>query len=68
MSVRMQSSDPRHAAAPEVLFASGVVPSDALDQFAPLKNGFLIRLRVAGSGDVSAVQVIVNWKALVKPH
>jgi serine/threonine protein kinase len=66
MSVRMPASDPRQAAAPEVLFNSGVVPSDAIDQFAPLKNGFLIRLPVAGSADASAVQVIVNWKALVK--
>ena len=66
MSVRVPGSDPRQAAAPEVLFTSGVVPSDALDQFAPLKNGFLIRLPVASRADAGAVQVIVNWKALLK--
>jgi serine/threonine protein kinase len=65
MSVRTPGSDPRRAAAPEVLFTTGMVPSDALDQFAPLREGFVLRQPASGGGDAAAVQVIVNWKALV---
>jgi serine/threonine protein kinase/Tol biopolymer transport system component len=65
MVVAMAGSDPRKAAAPEVLFSTGVVPSDALDQFTPLKTGFLVRAPVA-AGEATAVQVIVNWRTLLR--
>jgi hypothetical protein len=65
MAVRMPASDPRHAAAPEALFPTGLVPSEALDQYEPTRDGFVIRTPVAGGSDAAAIQVIVNWRALV---
>jgi len=62
-AVRMMDSDPRRAAAPEPLFTTGIVPSDSLDQFAPLGDQFLVRTPVTGGGDTPTVQVLVNWKA-----
>ena len=66
MVVRMPASEPRRAAAPEALFATGIVPSDALDQFAPLRDGFVLRVPVRSAAEASAVQVIVNWPALIR--
>ena len=65
MAVRIPGSDPRQATAPVSLFATGVAPSDALDQFTPMGNGFLVRVPVVAGADSAAVQVIVNWKALI---
>jgi len=68
MAVRMPSSDPRQAAAPQILFATGLVASDALDQYAPTRNGFVIRAPVSAGADAGAVQVVSNWKALAAPR
>jgi len=65
MAAKMPDSDPRRAAAPEPLFMTGVVPSDSLDQFAPLRDQFLVRSPVTGGGDTPTVQVLVNWTASV---
>ncbi|OFW05701.1 MAG: hypothetical protein A3H96_11640 [Acidobacteria bacterium RIFCSPLOWO2_02_FULL_67_36] len=64
MSVKMPESDPRRAAAPEALFLTGLVPSDALDQYAPTSAGFVIRAPASAGADASAVQVVVNWTSL----
>jgi Tol biopolymer transport system component len=64
MAVSLPGSDPRRARAPEVLFSTGLVPSDALDQYAPTKNGFVMRAPVSAGVDAGAVQVIVNWPSL----
>jgi Tol biopolymer transport system component len=62
MAVTMPGSDPNRASAPQVLFNSGLQPSDALDQIAPMSNGFLLRLPKIRTPDAAAVQVIVNWR------
>lgn len=62
MSVPMPQSDPRRAAAPHVLHRTGLQPSDAIDQYAVMAGGFLMRSPRAGASEESAVQVIVNWK------
>jgi Tol biopolymer transport system component len=64
MSATLPQSDPRGASTPAVLFASGVAPSDALDQYAPLRDGFLIRMPLSVASEDAAVQVVINWK----PH
>lgn len=61
MSVTMRDSDPRTAAAPVALFSTGVMASDSLDQFAPVREGFLLRVQTSAA-DAAAVQVLINWK------
>jgi len=65
MAARIPDSDPRRAAAPEALFPTTLVPSDATDQFAVLREGFLIRMPVTTTVDPTPVQAVVNWKAIV---
>jgi Tol biopolymer transport system component len=65
MSVRVPGSDPRRAAAPEPLFSTGFIPSDAIDQYTPLGDGFILRAPVSAGADAAAVQVIVNWTSLI---
>jgi hypothetical protein len=63
MAVAIPGSDPNRASAAQPLFNSGLQPSDALDQMAPMANGFLLRLPRARTPDAAAaVQVIVNWR------
>lgn len=64
MSVKMAESDPRRAAAPEALFQTGLVPSDAIDQYAPSSAGFIVRAPLSPGADAAAVQVVVNWTSL----
>jgi serine/threonine protein kinase/Tol biopolymer transport system component len=63
MAVRTPGNDPRQASAPAALFATGLVPSDALDQYAPTTNGFIVRTPVSAGPDAAAVQVLINWTA-----
>jgi eukaryotic-like serine/threonine-protein kinase len=65
MAVRMPGSDPRQAGAPEPLFQTGLMPSDAIDQYAPTRDGFIIRAPVSAGADALAVQVVLNWKTLL---
>ena len=62
MSVPMPQSDPRQAGAPHALYRTGLQPSDAIDQYAVMTGGFLIRAPRPGASEDSAVQVIINWK------
>ena len=62
MTVALPGSDPQRAAAPQMLFNTGLQPSDAIDQIAPLTHGFLLRRPRPGASEPEAVQVIVNWK------
>ena len=65
-AVRMPGSDPRQAAAPEVLFPAGFTPSDALDQYTPMGEGFILRAPVSVGAEATAVQIVTNWKALIR--
>jgi Tol biopolymer transport system component len=64
MSVSMPDSDPRRAAAPRVLFETGLEASPAYDQFAVGPDGkrFLFRqLDRADQASGSPIHVLVNW-------
>jgi len=64
MSVSMPDSDPRRAAAPRVLFETGLEASPAYDQFAVGPDGerFLFRLLDrADQASGSPIHVLVNW-------
>jgi Tol biopolymer transport system component len=65
MSVHIPGGDPRRAKAAEALFSTGLAVSDSLDQYAPVRNGFVIRAPIAAGADATAVQVVINWKSLV---
>jgi serine/threonine protein kinase len=65
MAVRMKDSDPRTAAAPVSLFATGLAPSDSLDQFAVVRDGFLLRVPVSAAADAAAIQVLTKWQGSV---
>jgi Tol biopolymer transport system component len=65
MTVQLPGSDPRRAKAPEALFPTGLIVSDSLDQYAPVRDGFIVRAPISGGADASAVQVVVNWKGLI---
>ena len=63
MAVTMPQSDPRQAGAATPLFATGLIPSNALDQFAVGRDRFLVRVPVSGDANAAAIQVVVNWPA-----
>jgi serine/threonine protein kinase len=62
MAVSMPDGDPRRAGEPKPLFATGLTPSNALDQFAVVGDRFLMKLPLSSrAGDSSPIQVFVNW-------
>lgn len=62
MAVPIPDSQPQRAQAPHSLFKTPLLPSNALDQMAPLREGFLLRLPRRAAAEAAAVQIIVNWK------
>jgi len=64
MAVSIPDGDPRRAGEPKPLFATGLTPSNALDQVAVVGNRFLLRLPLSSRAEDSApIQVLVNWTA-----
>ena len=62
MAVSIPEGDPRRAGEPKPLFATGLTPSNALDQFAVVGDRFLLKLPLSSrAGDSSPIQVLVNW-------
>jgi Tol biopolymer transport system component len=66
MSVRMPESDPRRAGTPTALFATGLVPSNSLDQFEPVGDRFLLRVPAVPAATASPIAVVVNWTRIGK--
>jgi hypothetical protein len=63
MAVGMPDSDPRKATPAKALFATGLSVSDALDQFTPWGDEFLVRRPTSPGPDLGGVQVVINWRA-----
>ena len=62
MAVSIPEGDPRRANEPKPLFATGLTPSNALDQLAVVGDRFLLRLPLSSRAeDSSPIQVLVNW-------
>ena len=64
MAVSIMEGDPRRASEPKPLFATGLTPSNALDQLAVVGGRFLLKLPLSSRAEVSSpIQVLVNWTA-----
>jgi hypothetical protein len=63
MSVGMRDSDPRAAAPAKTLFSTGLIVSNALDQFAVARDRFLIRMPASADANTVTIQVLVNWQS-----
>jgi serine/threonine protein kinase len=64
MAVSIPEGDPRRAGEPKPLFATGLTPSNALDQVAVVGDRFLLKLPLSSRAeDSSPIQVLVNWTA-----
>jgi dipeptidyl aminopeptidase/acylaminoacyl peptidase len=64
MAVSVPDGDPRRAGQPRALFATGLAPSNALDQIAVVGDRFLLRIPADTRGELSSpLQVLVNWSA-----
>jgi|CXWL01.1.fsa_nt_gi serine/threonine protein kinase len=62
MAVSIPEGDPRRAGEPKPLFATGLTPSNALDQLAVVGDRFLLKLPLSSRAeDSSPIQVLVNW-------
>jgi dipeptidyl aminopeptidase/acylaminoacyl peptidase len=64
VGVAMSGSDPRRAGEAKPLFSTGLVPSNALDQFAVVGDRFLVRLPSSLRTAISSpIEVLINWTA-----
>ena len=64
VGVAMPGSDPRRAGEARPLFSTGLIPSNALDQFAVSGDRFLVRLPSnSRSAITSPIEIMINWTA-----